>query len=58
MKVEEVVAHFGSKRALAEALGISQAAIAQWKNDVPHLRQYQIRELIAKRAKTKAAPAQ
>jgi hypothetical protein len=51
MKLDDAIAHFGSRRALAEALKISQAAIAQWEGEVPPLRQYQIRELMQERPK-------
>lgn len=46
MTLDDAIAHFGSRRALAEALGISQPAIAQWGDEIPELRQYQIREII------------
>ena len=35
----------GSQTKLAEILGISQAAIAQWGNDVPLMRIYQLKSL-------------
>lgn len=51
MTLDDAIAHFGSRRALAEALGISQPAIAQWGDEIPELRQYQIREIILRNQK-------
>ncbi|MBD1553595.1 Cro/CI family transcriptional regulator [Pseudomonas typographi] len=42
MKTREAVGHFGSKRKLAEALGITPAAVSLWGESIPRLRQYQI----------------
>ncbi|PNA93087.1 MULTISPECIES: Cro/CI family transcriptional regulator [unclassified Pseudomonas] len=42
MNTDQAVAHFGSKKKLADALGISPGAVTLWKNVIPHLRQYQI----------------
>lgn len=47
MKVSEVAGHFGSKRALAKQLGISEAAVSYWGEVIPLSRQYQI-EVITK----------
>lgn len=44
MTMDEAVAIFGSKRKLAEALGITEQAVYQWGDKVPELRLYQIRE--------------
>ena len=47
MKIDTAVRYFGNKRKLADALGISRAAIARWKGDeVPELRAYQIAEIM------------
>lgn len=35
MKTTEVVQHFGGRRRVAEALGISTQAVAQWRERVP-----------------------
>lgn len=35
MKTQTAVEHFGSKAELHRALGISSAAVAQWKDIVP-----------------------
>lgn len=49
MKTEDAIKAFGSPKELAAALGITREAIYQWGDDVPELRAYQIRELLAKR---------
>lgn len=46
MKKDEAIAVFGSARALAYALNITEQAVSQWGDDVPLLRVYQIQELI------------
>lgn len=47
MTTKEAIAMFrGSRRRLAEALGISVQAVAQWGDMVPKLREYQIREIV------------
>lgn len=38
-------------QSLANALGISRAAVSQWGENVPPLREYQLRELIERREK-------
>ena len=45
MKTADAIAHFGSQHALARALGVSQAAVAQWGEEVPALRQLQLQQL-------------
>lgn len=42
MNTDQAVAHFGSKKKLADALGITAGAVTLWKNVIPLLRQYQI----------------
>ena len=44
MKKDEVLAYYGTQVQLAKALGITQAAVAQWR-EVPMLRQYQLERL-------------
>lgn len=48
MKTMDVVKRYGSKAAVARALGITQNAVVQWGETVPIFRQYQLRELEAK----------
>jgi hypothetical protein len=50
MKTMDVVKRYGSKAAVARALGITQNAVVQWGETVPIFRQYQLRELEAKDA--------
>lgn len=45
MKKVDAIRYYGTQRKLADALGISQAAISKWPDDVPLLRQYQIERL-------------
>lgn len=54
MKKTEAIIHFGSQVKLATAIGVSQAAISKWPEDVPELRAYQIERLTG--GKLKACP--
>ena len=45
MKTNYAVEYFGSKVALARALGIHKAAVSQWGENVPKGRAYQIEVL-------------
>lgn len=45
MRLCDAVAHFGSRAALAKALGVTKGAISQWGSKVPELRAYQIQTL-------------
>lgn len=45
MRKMDAIEIFGSARALANAIGITEQAVSQWGDDVPELRVYQIREL-------------
>lgn len=45
MKMTEAIAHFGTKKKLAQALGISPSAVTMWGESIPELRQYQIERL-------------
>lgn len=46
MKTKEAIEYFKGKRRLADALGISVQAVQAWKENVPALREYQIKELM------------
>ncbi|WP_420241376.1 Cro/CI family transcriptional regulator [Atlantibacter hermannii] len=35
MYKKDVVQHFGSQRAVARALGLSESAVSQWKSVIP-----------------------
>lgn len=48
MKTADVVKKYGSKAAVARALGITQNAVVQWGEEVPAFRQYQLKELAEK----------
>lgn len=45
MKTEHAVQVFGTRRKLADALGISTQATYQWGDVVPKLRAYEVLEL-------------
>ena len=45
MKTEDAVEYFGSKAAIAKALGIKRGAVSQWGYHVPQGRAYQIEVL-------------
>ncbi|MBC3250480.1 Cro/Cl family transcriptional regulator [Serratia fonticola] len=42
MLKKDVIAHFGSQRAVAKALGISDAAVSQWKEVIPEKDAYRL----------------
>jgi DNA-binding transcriptional regulator YdaS (Cro superfamily) len=48
MTVDAAIKVFGSRRKLADALGISTQAIYQWGEYVPKLRAYEILEIEGK----------
>ena len=56
MKIDDVIAHFGSQVAAADALGMQQPTISNWKTRgrIPHIQQLKI-ELLTK-GKLKAKP--
>lgn len=45
MTVEAAIKVFGSRRKMAQALGVSTQAIYQWGEYVPKLRAYEILEM-------------
>ena len=47
-KQEAIDLFEGSIRKLADALGITEQAVHQWGDEVPALREYQIREIQAR----------
>lgn len=57
MKTSDVIAHFGTQERVAEALGISQAAVSQWGETVPKLRAFELEQITNGwlRVKTEAA---
>lgn len=51
MTKQEAIAALGSAKSLADALGITESAVSQWGDNVPILRQYQLKEMLNSRAK-------
>lgn len=49
MTKKQAIEAFGSAKALADALGISEAAVSQWGEQVPELRVYQIKVILQER---------
>ena len=45
MRKTDVINHFGSKSAVARALGITPQAVSIWPERVPELRAYQLEQL-------------
>lgn len=46
MSFDQAVAYYGSQSKLAEALGISKAAVSKWTTAaIPMLRQYQLEKM-------------
>ena len=45
MKKIDAVSHFGNTVKLAEALGIAQAAVSQWGDDVPMRRAFELEQI-------------
>ena len=46
MTKKQAIEAFGSAKALADALGITEAAVSQWGEAIPMLRKYQIEKLL------------
>jgi len=42
MRKKQVIDHFGTQRAVARALGISDAAVSQWKEIIPEKDAYRL----------------
>jgi hypothetical protein len=51
MKTQDVIHHFGTQVATAEALGMAQSSIAGWGEYPPDARQLQIEKLTRKKLK-------
>ena len=56
MKIDQVIKHFGSQVATADALGVQQPTISNWKTRgrIPHIQQLRIEHLT--NGKLKAQP--
>ena len=46
MTKSEAVKYFGSQQAVADVLGLHKSAVSQWGDDVPKLREYQLKEVM------------
>lgn len=47
MYKKQVIDHFGTQRAIAKALGISDAAVSQWKEVIPEKDAYRLEVVTA-----------
>lgn len=56
MKIDQVIKHFGSQVAAADALGVQQPTISNWKTRgrIPHIQQLRIEHVTE--GKLKAQP--
>jgi len=54
MKTELAVDYFGTKAAIADALGIKRSAVSQWGETIPQGRAYQIEVLTGGKLKASA----
>jgi hypothetical protein len=51
MRTEDAVRHFGTKSAIARALGITKASLTSWGERVPALRAWQLSAITAGKLK-------
>jgi transcriptional repressor of cell division inhibition gene dicB len=54
MTTAEAIKHYGTQTKLADALGISQSSVSEWREHPPALRQLQLQQLT--RGRLKAEP--
>jgi DNA-binding transcriptional regulator YdaS (Cro superfamily) len=56
MKIDDVIRHFGSQVAVADALGVQQPTISNWRTrgSIPQLQQLRIQHIT--KGKLKASP--
>lgn len=58
MKTRDAANFFGSKKKLADALGIQPSAVTMWGDSIPVSRQYQIQVLSKGKLRAEERPAQ
>lgn len=58
MKTQDAINAFGGVKALAEAIKVTRSAVSQWGEDVPTLREPQIRLLLMERIAAKQEAAE
>lgn len=44
MKKQDLIQIYGSVKSVADAFGISRQAVYRWPDELPELRQYQLRD--------------
>ena len=54
MTTEEAIKHYGTQQKLADALGIKQGSVSEWKKYPPALRQLQLQTIT--RGRLRAEP--
>lgn len=57
MRTELAVDYFGTKAAIADALGIKKSAVSQWGDTIPKGRAYQIEVLTGGKLKAEQSQA-
>lgn len=57
MTKKEAVNYFGSASRVAEALNLTRAAVSQWPEVVPELRQLQLERITGGKLKAESMPA-
>lgn len=50
MTKNEAIEAFGTARALAEAIGVTEQAVSKWGDTIPELRVFQIKAILQDRA--------
>jgi DNA-binding transcriptional regulator YdaS (Cro superfamily) len=45
MKKEDVISFFGTQEKTARALGVKQASVSRWPEDIPSLRAFEIERI-------------
>ncbi len=45
MKKQDVISYFGSQEKTALALGVKQASVSRWKDEIPPLRAFELERI-------------